>query len=54
MISHPHRMKGAALVLGACAAGKSGPFRPYGVGTGGDVDERNQAHAEPDDGRTSH
>ncbi|MEV5350413.1 hypothetical protein [Streptomyces achromogenes] len=48
MIPAPHRMKGAALVLGARAVGEVGPFRPYG---GDDVDEQDQAPAEPADDR---
>ncbi|MFE1288630.1 hypothetical protein [Streptomyces sp. NPDC058751] len=52
MIPAPHRMKGAALVLGARAAGEIGPFGPYGGDTGDDVDEHDQAHAAPADDRT--
>jgi hypothetical protein len=45
-------MKGNALVLGA-VAGEVGPFGPYGGEADGDVvDDLDQAHAEPDEGRT--
>ncbi|WP_308013648.1 recombinase family protein [Streptomyces beigongshangae] len=54
MTSAPYRMKGAALVLGARTAGEIGPFGPYGGKIKGDIDEQDQAHAEPDDSRTDH
>ncbi|WP_327376522.1 hypothetical protein OG393_22730 [Streptomyces sp. NBC_01216] len=52
MIPHPHRMKGAALLLGARAAGEVGPFGPYGGDREADGDDRNQAHTEQEQERT--
>ncbi|MFD8887546.1 hypothetical protein ACFV0H_34420 [Streptomyces erythrochromogenes] len=52
MIPHPHRMKRAALLLGARAAGEVGPFGPYGGDTEADGGERDQAHAEQEQERT--
>ncbi|MYT21246.1 hypothetical protein GTW69_13255, partial [Streptomyces sp. SID7760] len=50
MIPAPHRMKGAALVLGASRPGKVGPFGPYSGRTEHDTDEQDPAHAEPAEG----
>ncbi|MFE7758355.1 hypothetical protein [Streptomyces sp. NPDC057429] len=52
MIPHPHRMKGAALLLGARATGEAGPFGPYGAGSEADCDDRDQAHDEQEQERT--
>ncbi|MER6018825.1 hypothetical protein [Streptomyces anulatus] len=46
MIPAPHRMKGAALVLGARVAGEIGPFGPYGSDTG-DEREDHDLRTEP-------
>ncbi|MFC9620027.1 hypothetical protein ACFTXM_08530 [Streptomyces sp. NPDC056930] len=45
MIPAPHRMKGAALVLGASRAGETGPFGPYDGDTEHDADEQDQVLA---------
>ncbi|GHH54739.1 hypothetical protein [Streptomyces candidus] len=45
MIPAPHRMKGAALVLGASRPGEIGPFGPYGGRAEPDADEPDQAYA---------
>ncbi|MGW9436740.1 hypothetical protein [Streptomyces sp. NPDC055607] len=47
MIPAPHRMKGAALLLGASRPGQSGPFGPYAGAGEHDSDEQDQAPAEP-------
>lgn len=52
MIPAPHRMKSAALVLGARRPGEIGPFGPYGGRTGHDADEQDQAYVEPTDDGT--
>ncbi|MFJ4741102.1 hypothetical protein [Streptomyces sp. NPDC088775] len=53
MIPAPHRTKGGALILGASRAGQSGPFGPYGSDTGDDIEEQDQAYAEPADDGTN-
>ncbi|MFF9431855.1 hypothetical protein [Streptomyces sp. NPDC014746] len=45
MIPAPHRMKGAAVILGVSRPGEIGPFGPYGGETEYKIDEQDQANA---------
>ncbi|MFE0774338.1 hypothetical protein [Streptomyces sp. NPDC058861] len=45
MIPALHRMKGAALVLGASRPGQNGPFGLYGSDTGDEYDQESVEQA---------